>query len=213
MNDDDALVSRKESLDVSKIFLSYMASGGDAIATAKLAECALDDVLFLARSEVWDRKMEAIGILRGGSPEDRLSATKGQNRMALFIQAQRLRGIVDLTLKQVYENEENVGQFCQERNKRGEPFFSTKPLRELVDSAEKIHSMLYRALGDFASKDESKGTPGANAVRDLHLTVIQQLQQTGGTVPERELVLAEKRHGTTGPQQASGYLDVDAVLG
>jgi hypothetical protein len=211
-NDTEALASRKEALDVSKIFLSFLACGGDAVATCQLAECELDDVLWLSKVELWDRKLQTYGVVPGETDEQSLERTRRRNRMSLYIQAQRLRGIVDQTLHQIYENTDNLMAYSQERDKKGKPFFSTKPVRELVDAAEKIHGMLYRSLGDVVDRDDKKGPRALDSVRELHLTVIQQLQSAGGSVPEADLKRAEDVAGTAAPREAIGYLDVESAL-
>jgi hypothetical protein len=218
MSDDNQIVARKETLDVSRIFLTYAAYAGDVLETARAADCTIADVLFLAKVEDWDTKLSELKIPTNGSdnkgnPQEEL---KKRNRMACYIQALRLRGLIDRTLKQIYENQENLEKFCIERDKRGEPFFSMRPLKDLMDSAERVHALMYRALGDVITKEEKdgEGKDQFPALKELHLTVIQQMNKMGAEeLEEMKIKPAEKEAGTNAPEKATGYLDVRDALG
>lgn len=195
----------KETLDVSKIFLAYLAAGGDAARTALIAQCKVDEVLFLAKTEFWDAKLEQQGVIRGQTAGEAKERTREINRAANYVQSLRLRALIDKTIQWIYENEENIAKFNQETNKQGKKVFSTKPLLDLTKAAEACQTMLYRALGDTVSKEEGGSGGGAN-LRDLHKLVIDLQQNLPPGTPIDSIRLAEKVPADPA-QSVVGYLD------
>lgn len=208
---DADLPSRKETLDVSKIFLTYLATFGDVVKTADVAECKIADVLYLAKVERWDTKLSECSIARAENPTKAKELTREVNRTGNYVQALRLRAIIDKTLQWIYENENNVGQFCQEVNKQGRTLFSTKPVLDLTKAAEAVHAMTYRALGDTVAKEDEGGTGPLADLRSLHLTVINHMQKTG-QIPEEEIKRAEKASQSNAAVEEIGFLDVNSAL-
>lgn len=207
----DELGPVKERLDVSKIFLAYLATCGDVVLAADIAECSISDVLYLAKSELWDIKLAESQRARGGTLDKAKEKGREINRMANYIQATRLRSLIDKTLHWIYENPENINKFCQETNKQGNKFFSTKPLLDLAKAAESVQSMTYRSLGDSMPKGENAmGQLGS--IRDLHLTVIEAMKQT---VPDEkgvsEILLHADRIAIPEPTSVN-YIDVAKAL-
>lgn len=197
----------KEELDVSKIFLAYLVANGDPIRTAQIAQCKVEEVDFLSRSELWDRKLADRGIAAGGSPEDARERTKELNRATNYVQAIRLRALIDKTIKWIYENDENILKFNTETNKQGGKVFSTKPLLDLVKAGEVAQQMIYRSLGDVVEKGAG-GLSAAAGLKELHRYVTDAMSHLpAGALPELKSV--EK---TDPAAEAIGYLDADAVL-
>ncbi len=202
----------KEGLDVSRIFLAYVATAGDVARTAQTAQCEIKDVVFLSTTELWDKKLsDGFGITVGApAGEDAAKRAREINRAACLVQAQRLRALVDAALQTFFENSQGdvdpkaLEDFCEERDKKGNAVFSTKPVLELVKAAEACHVMLYRALGDTLPKDQADILPGMN-VKNLHLSVVNHLANTGDAVteavPVQELKPTEQK-----------FLPVDEVL-
>jgi hypothetical protein len=205
---DADLPARKESLDVSRIFLAYLATCGDVAQTADIAMCKIADVLFLARTEMWDQKLSESQLSRGPSPEKAKDRAREVNRMANYIQAIRLRALIDKSLQWIYENEENVHKFCSEVNKQGNRVFSTKPVLDLAKAAETVQGMTYRALGDVVADEAGPGSLGS--IKELHLHVIDAMRNSEQAEPE--LKLAEKALKTDTAKQTIGYLDVGSAL-
>lgn len=206
---DQSLATRKEELDVSRIFLSYLAAAGDVVEAAQIANCKLDDVLFLARSECWAAKLADAGVVRGKTKEDAQLRMREVNRVTAYIQGIRLRGLIDRTLQYVYEKEDNLMEFATERDKKGEAFFSTKPILDLTKAAVEVHAMIYRALGDVQEKPvDGAGVLNGSSIRNLHLTVVQAMNEAPGT-PEAVLKKAEPAESKA-VVKSVGYLDVSA---
>lgn len=204
-------VPRKEELDVSKIFLAYLVAAGDAVRASQIAQCRPEDVLYLARVELWDSKLAEQAVVKGSSPAESRERTRELNRATNYVQALRLREMVDRTIKWCYEDEKNILNFAIEIDKQGKKIFSTKPILELTKAAEVAQTLLYRALGDVIPKDG--GTVGSgNSLKDLHrLMTTMQDHLTGGNGVE--IKPAEQRLvETVVTEQKPQFLDADAAL-
>jgi hypothetical protein len=205
------VITPKNELDVSKIFLAYLSTGADALKTAHVAECNLDDVLYLAKTEMWDAKMERQGLAPGKNSEDFATRAREITRMANYVQALRIRGIIDQTIWHLYEGgPEAIEKFCSEEKRDGTRAFTTKPLVELTKAAETCHSMLYRSLGDVVAKDNA-GESAFKNLTALHMTVVNHLQSVSGSV-EPVLRAAVETHGLNAPKTVMGYLDDDTTI-
>lgn len=200
----------KDQLDVSKIFLAYLSCGGDAVQTASVAEVELDDVLSLARSEMWDLKIQQRALSPAKNKDDAASRAREINRMACYVQALRIRGLIDETIHHLYDNgTAALESFCTEERRDGTSFFTTKPLLDLTKAAEAAHAMLYRALGDVVAKDDGAST-GLKNLTALHMTVVGHMQNAGAEglrAAEPALKAAEKTFNLDAPRSVIGYLD------
>ncbi len=197
----------KEELDVSKIFLAYLVACGDPVRTAQIAQCKVEEVFFLSKTELWDSKLQERGVIAGetGNAQEQ---TKELNRAACYVQAIRLRALIDKTIHHLYENEDNIQIFCQERMKNGKQVFSTKPLLDLVKAGEACQQMLYRSLGDFVAKDAAGASGLGAGLKDLHRYVTEAMSHLpAGAIPDMKTV--EKLDPAAA---AVGYLDVDQAL-
>ena len=199
---------RKEQLDVSKIFLAYLVACGDPVRTAQIAQCGTEDVLYLARTELWDAKLEQQSVLKGATPEEARQRTRELNRATCYVQALRLREIVDRTLAWCYEDEKNILNFCTERDKQGMPVFSTKPVLELVKAAEVCQSMLYRALGDTVVKTDVAAS--GNSLKDLHRLMVTMGDHLTGP-DEKKIQLASQVEIPIRKVEAK-FLDAESAL-
>jgi len=207
------LAHRKEELDVSKIFLAFLHTAGDVTKTAQVADVSIKDVLYLSRVECWAGKLAGAGRAAASSPEDGLKVSQELNRCANYVQAVRLRALIDQTIHWVYENEENLGQFLTEVNKQGKKLFSTKPLLDLTKAAETAHAITYRALGDTVAKaSEDDPSVHIKSLQNLHLHIVKQM---GGESSERSDVSAQLDNANPViAKQATdvmGYLDAETT--
>ncbi len=209
-------VPRKELLDVSKIFLAYMVSHGDIRRTAQVAQCGADDVVYLASTELWDQKLAQQSVLTGASPEEARERTRELNRATNYVQALRMRELVDRTIKWCYEDEKNILNFCIEIDKQGKKIFSTKPMLELVKAAEVAQNLLYRALGDVIPRDGVTGANPGNSLKDLHRLMVAMGDHLTGTKQSEVHVVpidpAQPENASTVLKPKPQFLDADAAL-
>lgn len=197
----------KEQLDVSRIFLSYLVACGDPIRTAQIAQCSPEDVLNLARTELWDAKLEQCSVLKGSTPEEARERTRELNRATNYVQALRMRELVDRTIKWCYEDEKNVLQFCIEIDKQGKKIFSTKPMLELIKAAEVCQTLLYRALGDTVAKET--GGVSAPSLKDLHRLMVGMAEHMSSSDQPK----IEKAVNVPAGKPDSEFIDAETVLG
>lgn len=213
MNENDStsieVQDRKARLDVSRLFLTYLATFGDAAETARTSRVPVEDVQWLARVECWDSKMKELNFFPEKTKEKSVESLRGRNRVALYVQAVRLQGILDAAICQIYEHPENVEKFCMERDKRGNPFLSMRPLKEMVEATERVHSMMYRALGDAAPKAVTAGELSPKTilnVKELHMSVIQTMT-AAQELNQTALEPAIKQVGALQPVEA--FLEIE----
>lgn len=203
-------IRTKDELDVSKIFLTYLAACGDIEKTAVAADCTISEVVYLAKTEQWDLKMQQQALRPAKDFKSAQQQAREVNRMACYVQALRLRGLIDETIHHLYENgTESLEHFCTEKKRDGSTFFTTKPLLELVKSAEAAHALLYRALGDVVAAKDSPADAFKN-LSSLHMTVVQQLSNAE-SARAAEPVLKAAERVTAAPSEVFGYLDADTT--
>lgn len=205
--------SRKEQLDVSKIFLAYMVAHGDPMRAAQIAQCNPEDVLFLATTELWDSKLAQQAILKGATPEEARERTRELNRATNYVQALRMRELVDRTIKWCYEDEKHILNFCTEVDKQGKKIFSTKPMLELAKAAEVAQNLLYRALGDVIPRDGQTGANPGNSLKDLHRLMVAMGDHLSGPdkLQRNPVTLAAETVAVEEPK--TEFLDADTALG
>ena len=96
---------------------------------------------------------------------------KEVNRAHSYVQAQRLRKLIDRTVDYLEANPEQLAQALVSTTKEGEPVFSAKPLVELTKAAEAAHNMAYRALGDKVATEAEGVSLDSEKIKNLSLTI------------------------------------------
>lgn len=151
----------KNVLDVSQIFQTYIAFGGDVERTAVALDMDRQDILNLAKVENWAAKVEEWTKLREGDPRD---VQIQINRAVNYVQAHRLRGVIDSVVSHLAKlsPEQLISKLTESTEKTSK--FSARPLADLVKAAEACQQMTARALGDTAGErpESSAGTKGSN---------------------------------------------------
>jgi hypothetical protein len=200
----EQLAIRKANLDVSKIFLAYLSCNGDALQTARLSDCSVEDVIQLSLAERWANKLQESGLSPVEKDGDIVKSRREWIRMTCYLQGLRLRGIIDAILQKACATREGAHELCFEVAKNGQPIFSTRPIRDLVDATERCHNLLYRAVGDSLKASVEEERDSDARFRDLHLTVIQSLQKgdTAEAIKKAEQVIPAQE-----PSPVSEFLD------
>jgi hypothetical protein len=138
----------KDAWDVSKIFLTYSAFGGDVQRTAYALEMPVETVRDFAVSEQWESKLAELTKAKGDSKEAQIQI----NRAINFVQATRLRSVLDKVLSQLTgkTGEELVELLTVVRSSESGSSSEIKmrPLTDLVKALESTQLMTARALGD-----------------------------------------------------------------
>src|SRR4026208_1606531 len=89
----------KSNLDVSQIFLVYMATIGDVVKTATALERSPEVVQALADNEGWVSKVRRISVMsKSEKPGD---WERAQNRALSFVQGHSIRRLIDRMIKEL----------------------------------------------------------------------------------------------------------------
>jgi hypothetical protein len=166
----------KSKFDVSQIFLVFMSLVGDVSKTA--AALNLDPLIVqtLADEEGWTEKVRRISVMsKGGKPGD---FERAQNRALNFVQAHRMRLIVDAML-QVFDGltTEEVLAHMTMVDKTGSGHISARFMADLSSASEKVHALSYAALGDTVKErvEREEGDDGEMNTNAIHAAVIAAL--------------------------------------
>lgn len=147
------------------LFLLWQHFGGDSRLTAAAAGVDKRIVAALAHDFCWADLAQGRLGLKDEKQE------KEVNRALSYVQAQRLRRLIDRTIDHIEENPDTLAQALITTTKDGEPIFSAKPLVELTKAAEAAHNMAYRALGDKVATEAEGVAPDAEKIKNLSLTI------------------------------------------
>ena len=136
---------QKNEVDVSKIFLAFIALQGDPRRTALACGMEQEEVQALALQENWAAKISNFSALREADSKVQIQI----NRAMGFVQACQLSSIVDHLIKE-FSDPKKLLEMLTTTSKYGSSF-STKPVTDLVRAAEALQRMKAIALGDFQS--------------------------------------------------------------
>jgi len=166
----------KNNLDVTQVFLTYVALVGDIERTALALDIDPEQVRKLAESEGWQTKIERVCLMsRSGKPGD---WERAQNRALCFVQAHQLRQLMD-KMMQVFQDKtpEEIADLVSTHDKNSNVHVSARFFADLAAATEKAHQMSYAALGDTAGerKDRTGEDSEAMNATALHAAVIAAL--------------------------------------
>lgn len=166
----------KNKLDVSQVFLAFVALVGDVEKTALALDLDPKVVARLAEEEGWHEKIRRVCLLsKSGKPGD---WERAQNRALCWIQAHQVRDLLSRILHDVKEMEtdallDKTGSI----DRTGESRWSSRFFSDLTAAMDKAHAMSYAALGDTCGERttrETSETDSMNATA-LHAAVISAL--------------------------------------
>lgn len=152
----------KNTLDVSQIFQTYITFGGDVDKTAVALDIDPRTIRDLERAENWPAKVEEWNKLREGDPRD---VQIQINRAVNYVQAHRLRQILDRVVSHLNEKPvEELVDLLTKTTKAGSEF-TARPLTDLTKAIESCQLMTQRALGDtVAERPEESPDKGGSRV-------------------------------------------------
>jgi hypothetical protein len=166
----------KNVIDVVQTFSTYMTFCGDVERTSLALNLPPQTIRDLAKSEQWDSKLDEFQKLRTGDPRELQVQI---NRTVNYVQAHRLRSIVDKIISHFQGMEaEEIINVLTETSASGSKF-SSRPLADLVKAAEACQAMTSRALGDTPT--ETPVSPGNKSagVALMVMRAMEAAEQTG----------------------------------
>ncbi len=188
----------KSKLDVSQIFLVFMATIGDVERTAAALDIDPVVVKKLSEDEGWDTKIRRISILsKSEKPGD---WERAQNRALNFVQAHRFRTLIDRVLQELFDvDSEKFLNELQKPDKDGVKHVSGKFFSDMAIAIERCHSMTYMALGDTVTERKSafeEDGVQTNA-RQLHSALISALNSANIDEQMTNQILIEGTENTS----------------
>jgi hypothetical protein len=199
-----------EHLDREQVFLLYANFCGDVVRTAAALNISPVAVLRMADDEGWAKKLEPIiALSRSNRPGD---FERAVNRAINFVQAHRLRLILERTLKRMtgYSDAELEALLTEDKfSKDGEKLGSKLSTRALADYAaamEKVHAMTYASLNDSAQERAKRKhvEDEGDSTQDIHAKLAEAMSKAGMSKAPRAILFdAQVAQGEATAQQAA----------
>lgn len=164
----------KNNLNTGQILLAYISFVGDCERTAAALHLDPEVVRNLAESEGWKEQISRITLLsKSGKSGD---FERSQNRALVFIQAYRLRRIVDDIIERLEGlTPEEVVEELRVTTRAG-THLSARFLADLASVSEKSAQMSFAALGDSLGERAERSEAGDGMdIGSIHLAVINAL--------------------------------------
>lgn len=170
-----ALVN-KSRLDVSKIFLVFVATVGDIERTALACDLDPDIVRELALSEDWNVKVKRLRLASKGSGEAADEFARLQNRALAWVQAHRIRDVLDrVVMKLSEQTDDELIAGITETNKDGSTKLNARVFSDLTKALETANGLAFAALGDTIPERKASTGGAGQATADLHSALVAAL--------------------------------------
>jgi hypothetical protein len=202
---DPTFTSEAESagFDVEQAFQLYAQFCGDVERTAHALGVAPVDVLRAADRLNWNKQLEKIlELKKSGRAGD---TERGISRAMNFVQAHRMRVVLERLLKRFYDMSDDELFECaftvktttaKDGSVSESRAVNAKPFADLATALEKVQSMTYLALNDTATERAARrdglGEDDSTSAGQLHAIIAQAMSET--TSPAAQL-LQEKLDG------------------
>ncbi len=174
-------------IDPAAVFSALVLFRGDPIQTAESLRIPEKVVLEFSAKYGWATKLRDMGVSGSTGPTNKQDAVaRFQNRAMNFVQAIRLRELVDRLTVELLEDPEKLKEFTTVVSKNGFKR-DMRAIVDLVNAADTAQMMTSRALQDH--KDNESGDREAMDGNQLSLAVgaaLEAATQTGR--PSSELV-------------------------
>lgn len=160
--------------DPAEVFAVYLQQGANAQRTALTLKIPVAEVEGLVKQHGWDVKVkEYTGGIENPTLEDFQRGQRGLNRAINYIQAHRLRDLVERIVQKL-NDKETLEEYTTIRTKDGFRR-DLKPIRELAEAARTAQELSYRALGDSMDVSVTDDQTAAKEGKDLQLALIQAM--------------------------------------
>lgn len=178
----------KTSLDVSQIFLIFMATCGDVEKTSLALDLDPEVVRALAQQEGWTKKIQRVSLLSKGEKPGQYEIAV--NRALNFAQAHIFRSALQRVLDVIAKQDGNELLATMSSVKAGAVTHSAKLFSDLASAMEKAHHLSYLSLGDeTANRGGIKGEEEkADTMKSVHASVIAALNHSQAAGAERNLL-------------------------
>lgn len=165
-------------VDQVRAFMTYAHFNGDANRAALALGLPSDDVETLAALYGWAGRLKSA---RGSGSSE--GAARSLNRAINFVQAHRIRGMVDQLIQEFSSSPEKLVAMVTVQSMQ-KNYIDTGPFLNLVRAAQVAHEMTYRASGDSlqaSGQVEGGDTPqDSKAAASAVLSVLAAIDSTPG---------------------------------
>lgn len=177
----------KSRLDVSAIFLTFMATVGCVERTALAMDVDPAIVQALAEQEGWIEKLRRVSLLsKSDKPGDHERAV---NRALNFCAGHLLRGLIQKVLDALAKQDGAGLLATLASSKAGQVTYSAKLFSDLSSALEKATHITYVAMSDSIPEREGPDAEVENmSMSMVHASVLSALNQVGVAGAERQLL-------------------------
>ena len=170
-----ALVDKRR-IDVSKVFLCYVATIGDVERTALACDLDPEVVRELALSEDWNVKVKRLRLASKGSGEAADEFARLQNRALAWVQAHRLRDVLDrVVMKLSEQTDDELIAGITETAKDGSTKLNARVFSDLSKALETVNGLAFASLGDTIPERKAATGGAGQATADLHSALVAAL--------------------------------------
>jgi hypothetical protein len=182
---------------LTKCYLAYIVLGGDLHQTALACNVDPKFIEAYACKEDWKSRLEATADLCGPGARTPAEVERLLNRTALYVQAQRIRRIIDAVLTEVEEaasgDDKTLLELFTVTTKESVKI-DLKPLTDLTTAALKLSQMASGAMCDTASERVKRMSHSQREGEDslaLGKEVLDGLSNIPANAPDSETVALE----------------------
>lgn len=184
---------QKQRTDVAQAFLVFMATIGDTEKTALALDLDPEFIGWLAEQEGWTAKVRRVSLMsKGEKPGD---WERAQNRCLNYIQAHRVRTLIDRLLVELTNcSADDFLTRFRNLDKHGQPTgMSGRFFADLMAALSKVHELSYYALGDSVGErlERAKEEGGDHSVADIHAALIAALNNPSVSAKTSQLLVEE----------------------
>lgn len=162
--------------DVFRMFAMFM---GDMERTALATNRTPEDIAEMCAAGDWNKRIAVLlRLQKSGVPGD---AERGVNRAVNFVQADRLRSIIERVLRSLVNlNNHELFSLTVSTITRGRgentsttDVITTRPFADLATALEKCHAMTYQALADTSTdrKERKEVMDADHSATELHMKI------------------------------------------
>lgn len=191
MSADQKFADLKQRSDVAQIFLVFMATIGDVDKTALALELDPAFVQWLSVQEGWLDKVRRVSVMsKSGKPGD---FERAQNRALNFVQAHRVRMLIDRVLTELVEMKpDDLTERLRTKDREGKPAnLSGRFFADIMSALDKVHMLSYYALGDSVGERIERAKDGEErSANDIHAALIAALNNPAlSNISTQDIVL------------------------
>lgn len=216
MSRESEFLKRKQRTDCAQVFLVFMSLIGDEGRTATALDLEPAFVEWLAEQEGWKEKVRRISIMsKSEKPGD---WERAQNRALNFVQAHRVRLLIDRLLqiltKDSDEDAESLLKRLSTMGKDGHCNISARFFADLTSAMEKVQTLSYYALGDSVAerRDRSEQKGSEVSAAQIHAALLQALNSPVSQGVSTQLLVEEASSAVLAAQSERTSTEVSEHL-